>query len=101
MYGHSRAASVRGDRAAIRSSGALLHSPNPSSGLLIQRLMCFMKKLFCILLLASNFAHGEASLAALTAEQWRQDLAFFANEITTKHRDPFHFISKAEFDRAV
>ena len=63
--------------------------------------MCFMKKLFCILLLASNFAHGEASLPALTAEQWRQDLEFFANEITTKHRDPFHFISKAEFDQAV
>jgi hypothetical protein len=36
----------------------------------------------------------------LTAEQWRQDLEFFANEITTKHRDPFHFISKAEFDQA-
>jgi hypothetical protein len=60
-----------------------------------------MKKLFCILLLASNLAHGGASLPALTAEQWQQDLAFFANEITTKHRDPFHFISKAEFDQAV
>src|SRR5688500_3691436 len=64
-------------------------------------LMRFVKKLSCILLLASNFAHGEASLPALTAEQWRQDLEFFANEITTKHRDPFHFISKAEFDQAV
>lgn len=60
-----------------------------------------MKKLFCILLLACNFAHGETSLPHLTAEQWRQDLEFFANEITTKHRDPFHFIGKAEFDRAV
>jgi hypothetical protein len=60
-----------------------------------------MKKLSCILLLVSNCAHGEASLPALTAEQWRQDLEFFANEITTKHRDPFHFISKAEFDQAV
>src|SRR5688572_19984836 len=63
--------------------------------------MCFMKKLFCILLLASNFAHGEASLPALTAEQWRQDLDFFANEITTKHRDLFHFISKAKFNEVV
>lgn len=60
-----------------------------------------MKKLFCILLLASGFAHGEASIPALTAEQWRQDLEFLTNEITTKHRDPFHFISKAEFDQAV
>jgi hypothetical protein len=57
-----------------------------------------MKKLFCILLLACKFAHGERSLPALTAEQWRQDLAFFANEITTKLRDPFHFISEAELD---
>src|SRR5688572_24808514 len=63
--------------------------------------MCLMKKLFCILLLASNFAHGEAALPALTSEQWRQDLEFLANEITTKHRDPFHLISKAEFDQAV
>ena len=60
-----------------------------------------MKKLFCILLLAFNCAHGEASLPALTAEQWRQDLDFFANEITTKHRDPFHFISEADFEQAV
>jgi hypothetical protein len=63
--------------------------------------MCLMKKLLCILLLASTTAHGEASLPALTADQWRQDLDYFANEITTKHRDPFHFISKAEFDQAV
>lgn len=65
------------------------------------RLICFMKNLLCIFLFASNFAYGEASLPALTSEQWRQDLEFFAHEITTKHRDPYHFISKAEFDRAV
>ena len=63
--------------------------------------MCFMKRLFCLLLLAVNLSHAEASLPALTAEHWRQDLDFFANEITTKHRDPFHFISKTEFDQAV
>ncbi len=63
--------------------------------------MSFMKKLVCVLLLASYFAHGEASIPDLTAEQWRQDLEFFANEIATKHRDPFHFISKAEYDQAV
>ena len=69
----------------------------PESGL-TERLM---KKLFCILLLASNLAHGDAPLPALTEEQWRQDLEFFANELATKHRDPFHFIGKAEFDLAV
>jgi hypothetical protein len=62
---------------------------------------CFMKKLFLLLLLVFNFAHGEPSLPDLTAEQWQQDLDFFANEIATKHRDPFHFISQAEFDKAV
>jgi hypothetical protein len=60
-----------------------------------------MKKLLCILLLASSFAHGEASLPELTAAQWRQDLGFFVNEIATKHRDPFHFISRTDFDQAV
>jgi hypothetical protein len=43
-----------------------------------------MKKLFCILLLACTFAHGETTIPDLTAEQWRQDLDFFASEITTK-----------------
>ncbi len=60
-----------------------------------------MKKLFWILLVASNFAHGESPLPVLTAEQWQQDLDFLANEITTRHRDPFHFISKAAFEREV
>jgi len=59
-----------------------------------------MKKLFCILLLAS-MAHGEAALPALTAEQRQQDLEFSANEITTRHRDPFHFISETDFGQAV
>src|SRR5690242_15359579 len=63
--------------------------------------MCFMKKLFCILVLASNLAYGEPALPDLTAEQWRQDLDVFAGEITTNHRDPFHFIGKAEFDQAI
>ncbi len=60
-----------------------------------------MKNLLCLFLLASNLAYAEASLPALKPEQWRQDLEFFAHEITTKHRDAFHFISKVEFDREV
>jgi hypothetical protein len=60
-----------------------------------------MKKLFCILLLAASLAHGGAPIPALTAEQWRQDLEFFANEVTTRHRNPFHSIDKDEFDQAV
>ena len=60
-----------------------------------------LKNLLWIVFLASNFAYGQASLPALTAEQWRQDLGYFANEITTKHRDPFHFTNKTDFDQAV
>ena len=60
-----------------------------------------MKKLLWILLLACNFAHGQASLPTLTAGQWRQDLAYFAHELATRHRDPYHFTSKATFNRAV
>lgn len=60
-----------------------------------------MKKLLWVVLLLSNFAHAQASLPALTADQWRDDLAYFASEIATKHRDPYHFIAKAKFDRSV
>jgi len=60
-----------------------------------------MKYLLCIFLLASSFAYAEASLPALTSEQWRQDLDFFAHEVATKHRDPYHFTSKVDFDREV
>lgn len=60
-----------------------------------------MRKLLWIFLLACSLAHGRTALPDLTAQQWRQDLAYFAHEIATQHRDPYHFISKAGFDRAV
>lgn len=60
-----------------------------------------MKHALWILLLAANFAWAQNSIPTLTAEQWQQDLGYLANVIATKHRDPYHFTSKAEFDRAV
>jgi hypothetical protein len=60
-----------------------------------------MKHLLWIALLASTFAYGRASIPALSPEQWRQDVDYFAHEIATKHRNPYHFISKAKFDQAV
>lgn len=60
-----------------------------------------MKKLLCVLLFASRIVHAEPSLPTLTADEWRQDLDFLANEIATKHRDAFHHIRKDEFDQAV
>ena len=60
-----------------------------------------MKKLLFLLLLACGLAHAESSVPDLTAEQWQEDLDFLANEIATRHRDPFHFAGKAGFDLAV
>ena len=57
-----------------------------------------MKHLLWITLFASNLAYARASIPALTADQWRQDIAYFANQIAPKHRDPHHFISRAKFD---
>ena len=60
-----------------------------------------MKNLLCLFLFASNFAYAENSLPALTPDQWQRDLDFLAHEISTEHRNSYHFISKAEFDREV
>jgi hypothetical protein len=60
-----------------------------------------MKNLLWIVLLAPTLAYGRAALPVLTAEEWRQDVAYFAKEIATQHRDPYHFTSKAKFDQAV
>ena len=60
-----------------------------------------MKKLLSFILLTSAFASGQNAIPSLTAEQWRQDLTYFVHEITTKHRDPYHFTSKAEFEKEV
>ncbi len=37
----------------------------------------------------------------LTAEQWRADVAFLASELPHRHKNAFHQISKAEFERRV
>src|SRR5690349_18965253 len=60
-----------------------------------------MKHALWVLLLAADFAFAHNSIPPLTAEQWRQDLGYLVNVITTKHRSPYHFTSKAEFDLAV
>lgn len=57
--------------------------------------------LLWIFLLVCNLAYARASLPALTAAQWRQDLGYFGNEIAMKHRDPYHFIARAKFDQSI
>src|SRR5689334_2006233 len=88
-------------RSAIKPFERVVHPSGTFCSLTKLNPMRLEKKLLCVLLIVSTFARAEASLPALTAEQWRQDLEFFANEITTKHRDPFHFTSKSDFDQAV
>jgi hypothetical protein len=60
-----------------------------------------IKKLPWIALLVCNFACAQTALRALTPEQWRQDLGYFANEIATKHRNPYHYIDRTKFNQAV
>jgi hypothetical protein len=61
----------------------------------------FMRSPLCIFLLLSSIASAQNSIPSLTAEQWRKDLGHFVDEITTHHRNPYHFTTKDEFDQAV
>lgn len=60
-----------------------------------------MKSLLWIFAVICNLAYARTSLPTLTAEQWRQDLGYFATEIRTKHRDPYHLVDETTFDQAV
>lgn len=40
-------------------------------------------------------------LRAVTKEQWRQDLAYFARELPKRHANAFHAITRERFDAAV
>ncbi len=39
--------------------------------------------------------------AAPSKEDWRRDLRYFATELPKRHKNLFHSVSRAEFDRAV
>lgn len=60
----------------------------------------FMAKLLLVFLFSTVVA-GQTSIPSLTADQWRQDLRYFANEIRTYHRDPYHLTNRAQFEQAV
>ena len=38
---------------------------------------------------------------SLTAEQWRQDLRYFAKELPLRHRNAFHLMTREQFEKAV
>lgn len=72
-----------------------------------------MKKIIIILTPILFFAfwqmpnsHAQAksfdvNIAALTKEQWRQDLQFLARELPRRHKNAFHTVSKEQFEKAV
>jgi len=46
-------------------------------------------------------AQKEAQEPALTKEQWREDLRYFAGELPKRHKNLYHATSREQFERAV
>src|SRR5262249_39648776 len=44
---------------------------------------------------------ANAPPAAITAEQWREDLAVFANQAPNVHKNLFHAMTREQFDAAI
>src|SRR5437899_2745433 len=40
-------------------------------------------------------------LSSLTEAQWREDVRYFAAELTKRHKNAFHNISRQDFEKAV
>ena len=58
--------------------------------------------LFCCgLIPIQSVAQKEAQKPALTKEQWREDLQYFARELPKRHKNLFHTTSREQFERAV
>jgi hypothetical protein len=62
--------------------------------------MRIFKALEHLLIFASASAFAQ-EIPSPTPEQWTQDLRYFAKEIETKHRNPYHLTPKARFDAEV
>ena len=58
--------------------------------------------LFCNCFMTTSGKEQEASKpSALTKEQWRQDLQYFAKELPKRHKNAFHNVTREEFERMV
>src|SRR5262245_43919724 len=57
--------------------------------------------LFCGLLFTQSVAKKAAQTPALTKEQWREDLRYFASELPKRHKNLYHTTSRERFERAV
>jgi hypothetical protein len=45
--------------------------------------------------------HAHPPKPALSKEQWRDDLNVFTQELTQRHKNPYHLVTQAAFEQAV
>jgi len=50
---------------------------------------------------SSSAANADGPVYNLTAEQWRQDLRFMADELQRRHKNVFHATTREQFTAAV
>ncbi len=55
----------------------------------------------CLALALAGCGRADAGPREMTAEQWRQDLAWLAEKLPDKHGNAFHQVSRADFEAAV
>jgi hypothetical protein len=62
-----------------------------------------LKKTSAEVVIADSVPTPEAptSVPHLTSEQWRQDLQYLATELSKRHKNAFHQVSREQFEKAV
>ena len=70
-----------------------------------------MQRLFSVIGLVVMLGYGalpsasagqeSAQPPSLTTEQWREDLRYFAGELATRHKNLYHSVTKADFERSI
>src|SRR5215510_13208020 len=63
--------------------------------------ICVATSLCCGLATTHGVAQKDAQAPALTKEQWREDLRYFAGELQKRHKNLYHATSREQFERAV
>jgi len=64
--------------------------------------LCLMVTCLCVGRSATaGVAQNDTRMPAVSKEQWRDDLRFFAREMPKRHMNLFHSMSREEFERAV
>jgi hypothetical protein len=63
--------------------------------------ICVATSLCCGLTTTQGVAQKDAQAPALTKEQWREDLRYFAGELPKRHKNLYHATSREQFERAV